>query len=47
MTMKAWTKVLFALALAGVPLLVHQLLYWYDNRRALALRKEIYRKPKH
>lgn len=45
--MKAWTKVLFALALAGVPLLVHQLMYWYDNRRALALRKEIYRKPKH
>lgn len=44
--MKIWTKVLLTLALAGVPLLVHQLLYWYDNRRALALRKEIYRKPK-
>lgn len=46
MTMKIWIKVLVAMALAGVPLLVHQLLYWYDNRRALALRKEIYRKPK-
>lgn len=45
--MKIWTKVLVALALAGVPLLVHQLLYWYDNRHALALRKEIYRELKH
>lgn len=44
--MKIWIKVLVTMALAGVPLLVHQLLYWYDNRRALALRKEIYRKPK-
>lgn len=45
--MKILTKVLLTLALAGVPLLVHQLLYWYDNRHALALRKEIYREPKH
>lgn len=34
------------LALAGSPLLVRQLLHWYDNRRSLALRKEVYRKPK-
>lgn len=45
--MKVWTKTLLALGLAGIPLLIRQLLYWHDNRRALALHKEIYHKPKH
>ena len=34
------------LALVGSPLLVRHLLRWYDNRRALALRKEVYHKHK-
>ena len=39
--MRTWSKVMAVLALAGSPLLVRQLLHWYDNRRALALRKEV------
>ena len=46
MRMRTWSKVVAVLALAGSPLLVRQLLHWYDNRRALALRKEVYHKPK-
>lgn len=44
--MRTWSKAVAVLALVGSPLLVRQLLHWYDNRRALALRKEVYRKPK-
>ena len=44
--MRTWSKVMAVLALAGSPLLVRQLLHWYDNLRALALRKEVYRKPR-
>ena len=44
MTMENWTKILGVLALIGSPLLIRKLLFWYDNRRALALRKEIYHK---
>lgn len=46
MRMRTWSKVVAVLALAGSPLLVRQLLRWYDNRRALALRKEVYHKPR-
>lgn len=44
--MKNWSKIVAILALAGSPLLVRQLLHWYDNRRALALCKEVHRKPR-
>lgn len=44
--MRNWAKVAAVLALAGSPLLMRQLLHWYENRRALVLRKEVYRKPK-
>lgn len=42
--MRTWSKIMAVLALAGSPLLVRQLLRWYDNRHALALRKEVYHK---
>lgn len=46
MRMRNCSKIVAILALVGSPLLVRQLLHWYDNRRALALRKEVYRKPR-
>ena len=42
--MRTWSKAVAVLALVGPPLLVRQLLHWYDNRHALALRKEVYHK---
>ena len=44
--MRNWSKIAAVLALAGSPLLVRQLLHWYGNRRALALRKKVDRKPR-
>ena len=46
MMMKPFRKLLSLAALLGCPFLLWKLAYWYDNRRALALRKEVYRKPR-
>lgn len=46
MMMKPLRKLLSLAALLGCPFLLWKLAYWYDNRRALALRKEVYRKPR-
>ena len=39
--MKPLRKLLSLAALLGCPFLLWKLAYWYDNRRALALRKEV------